>query len=141
MSAIFFYLFFIFLGALGAWVFYFFVSSGKTAIITRSLNMGLFLITLPRERPREQEIKKQEKEMIAVMEQLYASLASIREPGFFKRLIYGNPHVVFEIASQGEEIRFYIAIPLELEDLVEKRIHGFFPKATMLDISADQTDG
>src|SRR3989338_11703467 len=98
MSAIFFYLFFIFLGALGAWVFYFFVSSGKTAIITRSLNMGLFLIALPRERPREQEIKKQEKETIAVMEQLYASLASIREPGFFKRLIYGNPHVVFEIA-------------------------------------------
>ena len=66
--------------------------------ITRALNMSLFLITLPKKaKPVEGEAAKSAKEIISVMEQFYASLSNLREKkGAF---IYGQPHLVFEIAT------------------------------------------
>lgn len=134
MGQVLFYIFLLFLGAIGSWIVYLFVASGRSAAITRSLNMGLFLVSLPQDVPQEGEPRKQEKEMIAVMEQFYTSLTTIKEHNFLKRMLYGNPHLAFEIVSEGEHIKFYLAIPRHWEDLVEKQIHGFFPKAEILRI-------
>ncbi len=91
---------------------------------SRALNMSLFLIKVPKESSREGEEKKPEKEIIAVMEQLYSSLSSIKEP------------IVLEIANPSleEEIYFYIALGRKHEQDLEKDIHGFFPKAEVLKI-------
>jgi len=100
--------------------------------LTRALNMSLFLITLPKKAKKEQgEAPKSEKEIVSVMEQLYASLSNIRETK--DTFIYGQPHLVFEIATPqiGEEISFYMAMPRGYEDVIEKQIHGFYPEASV----------
>lgn len=100
--------------------------------ITRALNMGLFLITLPKKiKTKEGETPKSEKEIIAVMEQFYSSLSNIKETK--DTFIYGQPHLVFEIATPqvGEEISFYIAMPRKYEAVIEKQIHGFYPEASV----------
>ena len=100
--------------------------------ITRALNMSLFLITLPKKiKIKEGEAPKSEKEIIAVMEQFYSSLSNIKETK--DTFIYGQPHLVFEIATPhiGEEIFFYIAMPRKYEAIIEKQIHGFYPEAAV----------
>lgn len=99
--------------------------------LNRALNMSLFLISLPKKNKEEGETSKSEKEIISAMEQLYSSLNNIKEKK--KTFIYGQPHLVFEIATSqvGEEIIFYLALPQRYEDVVEKQIHGFYPDASV----------
>lgn len=98
--------------------------------ITRALNMTLFLIRVPREFPKEGQQQKQEKELIAVTEQLLASFTNIHSKGW-NRFLYGEPYIVLEMAVHhiGEEIYFYIAVPKTHEQMAEKQIHGFYPTA------------
>jgi len=100
--------------------------------ITRALNMSLFLITLPKKiKKGEGNTPKSDKEIISVMEQLYGSFSNIKETKDV--FIYGQPHLVFEIATpeQGEEIAFYMALPNRYENIIEKQIHGFYPEASI----------
>lgn len=102
--------------------------------ITRALNMKLFLVTLPREVPKaEEQFKKQQKEMIAVAEQLLSDLAQIKPRGWWEKIYYGPPHVVFEIGIPyvGEEISFYVAVPQKYQQFLEKQINGFYPAASV----------
>src|SRR3990167_4891538 len=95
----------------------------KMGLLTRSLNMSLFLITMPIERlDREKSSPDEFKKIIGVMEQFYASLAGLLEKGFWHNFIYGQPYLSFEIAIQniGEEITFYLAAPKKYQDLIEK---------------------
>jgi len=92
--------------------------------------LSLFLISLPKRIKKEEgEAPKNWKEIVAVMEQLYASLSHIKESNF--SFIFGHPPIVFELATPyaGEEICFYVAVPRRWEDAAEKQIHGFFPLA------------
>ena len=58
---------------------YFLLSHLKQrGIITRSLNMSLFLVTLPRYEYKEDTEKKEEKERIALMEQFLGSFVNLR---------------------------------------------------------------
>ncbi|MFN7088346.1 MAG: helicase HerA domain-containing protein, partial [Candidatus Paceibacteria bacterium] len=97
--------------------------------ISRALNMSLLMIRMPREVPKEDQ-QKQEKEYIAVTEQLFASFTAFHSKGL-NRLLYGEPYLALELAVHhiGEEIYFYIAIPRSYEEVIEKQIHGFYPTA------------
>lgn len=103
--------------------------------IQRALNMGLFLVSLPKKSSQQKvtheegEAPKQRKEIISVMEQLYSSLISVRDKN--GSLIYEKQPLVFEIAvpNAGEEICFYISAPRSWGEIIEKQIHGFFPDA------------
>lgn len=106
--------------------------------ITRAMNMKLFLITMPEfteQQEKEQKGGKERdpKEPIAVMEQFYASLASLRiNP--IKAYIYGQPHFVLELANKaGGQTFFYVAAPEKFSDIIEKQIHSFFPDAIIED--------
>lgn len=102
--------------------------------IARALNMGLFLIRVPREFPKEgQQQQKQEKELISITEQLLSSFTNIHSKGW-NRILYGEPYISFELAVHhiGEEIHFYIAVPKSHEEIIEKQIHGFYPTAEVL---------
>lgn len=92
--------------------------------VSRSLNMTLFLITLPKETKQEQ---KTEKEIISVMEQLYATLSEVS----------GRVHLALEIAlpAIGQEISFYLACSRKSTEIIEKQIHGFFPQANVEPVS------
>ncbi len=97
--------------------------------IARALNMSLFLVTLPRQEAAGQE-QRPEKELIGVMEQLYASWSSIHARGW-NRFLHGEPYLALEMAVHhvGEEIHFYVAVPRGSEETLEKQLHGVYPSA------------
>src|SRR5258706_5614815 len=70
---------------------------------------------------------------IDVMEQLFASLYSIKKGGW-KQKFSIQPTISFEIVAKPEDIRFYIWTPKKLADLVEKNIHGAYPDAEILEV-------
>lgn len=113
-----------------ALLFILFKRISKKGQITRSLNMSLFLIMLPRENVSEESNEKDEKVEIAKMEQFLASFSTMKEKGL-RGFLYGQPYVSLEMAvhHKGEEIHMYIAVPRSMEKILEKQIHGFFPFA------------
>ena len=92
-------------------VFYFFK---KREI--HSLDLRLMRISMPREEKKEDADLHKE---INISEQLFSSLLSIRVPFSFEVAVHHS----------GEEIYFYVAVPLEKKDFVARQIQGLFPDA------------
>jgi hypothetical protein len=83
---------------------------------------SLSFVTLEVALPRDNEIK------IDAAEQLFASLYSLKNEDWFS-FLKPEHAVSFEIVGKKEDIRFYVSVPHELMDLVEKQIHGAYPGA------------
>ena len=77
--------------------------------------------------PRDNEIK------IDAAEQMFSSIHSIAHGGFWS-FLKPNEHISFEIVAKPEDIRFYIAVPKKLTDLVEKQVHGAYPGADIKEV-------
>ncbi len=119
----------------GFWLAYdYFVADKKR--MKKSLNLSLDVIkvvkTHDKESKREGVAKEQiEKEEISKMEQLLSSLAGLVD----KRTIFGIgkkvADLIFEIAVPAgeEQTSFYIAFPRNLQEIVEKQVHSYFPSA------------
>lgn len=73
--------------------------------------------------PKENEIK------IDAAEQMFSSFASLRKSGFFAK--HKQDHFSFEIVARKEDIRFFALVPRDLQDLVERQIHGAYPGASI----------
>ncbi len=97
--------------------------------IARSLDMTLLTFMLPRFAPQGQN-QQDDKKLIAVMEQLYASVATLGTKGWNK-FLYGNPYIALEMGVHhvGEQIHFYAAVPAKFADNFEKQVTGVFPSA------------
>ncbi len=111
--------------------------------INRSLSMDLEVIRVSKVvKPRgENERQDAWKEEIGAMEQLLASIATMKEKmSFWRRFLYDVPHISFEIAnsSKDEEIIFFVSVPKKFRENMEKQIHSFFPNAS-LEKSPDYT--
>ncbi|MBI3459068.1 type IV secretion system DNA-binding domain-containing protein [Candidatus Azambacteria bacterium] len=106
--------------------------------ILRSLNMKLLLIILPPAIFNKEE-KKTEKEIIAVMDQLYSAFSVIQ---FSKKTwLAPKPYLVLELVvpQVGEEIHFYLACPWRLTEAITKQIYSYFPLAKVENIAKDYT--
>lgn len=106
----------------------------RRGLISRSLNLVLLAVRLP---PAEQQSnaemsQAQMRERIAFMEQLYANLHEIRDPGI-RSFFYGRPMFALELTVPhiGEELIFYLALPRRLAAAVEKAVQGIFPEASV----------
>ncbi|MEK7168438.1 MAG: type IV secretion system DNA-binding domain-containing protein [Patescibacteria group bacterium] len=77
--------------------------------------------------PRLNEIKTD------AMEQLFASLFSIKKGGF-KQKFAVQPAISFEIVAREEDIKFFVWTPSSYKDLVEKQIHGAYPDAEVKEV-------
>ncbi|PIS08800.1 hypothetical protein COT75_04960 [Candidatus Beckwithbacteria bacterium CG10_big_fil_rev_8_21_14_0_10_34_10] len=88
-----------------------------------SLNFSLLQVAIP----RGNEIK------IDAAEQMFASLYSIKKTRFRDKL-KSEDHLSFEIVAKREDIRFYVAVPNHLRDMVEKQIHGAYPGAEVKEV-------
>jgi len=89
----------------------------------RALDFKLLQIAVP----RDNETK------IDAAEQMMSALYSIKKGGwsqFFKT----QPHISFEMVAREGDIRFYVAVPEGLKDLVEKQIHGAYPGAEIKEV-------
>ncbi len=110
--------------------------------LERSLDMVLFLVKLPRYENKEENKKEEIKVIISKMEQFYANFLYLdKADSFFKKIFYGRPRVVFEIASEiGQgDISFYVAVPSGYENSLKKYIQGVYAGAIIEKISSDYT--
>ncbi len=107
------------------------------AQMNRSLNESLDVIKIVKPKKQEESGTKEgtqagEKEEIAKMEQLFATLSHLpRSRNIFHSLLYGQPQLSLEIAvpSNSEQITFFVAIPRKFKGVIEKQVHSFFPNA------------
>lgn len=131
----------VFIIALGLAIFFYRRSKRKEDLF-ESINISLFLVLMPKYDLKDDElVKKEEKQLIAYMEQVYANFLSLHESNFFKRIIYGEPRVALEIASEtgGSDISFYVAVPRYLGGAFEKYINGVYPRAVIEKVPKDYT--
>lgn len=105
---------------LGYIVFVFFKNRKREGI---SIDSVLLQVAVP----RNNEFK------IDVMDQLFASLYSMKKSGWQEKLDI-QPAISFEIVAKQEDIRFYVWVPQRLKDLVEKQIHGSYPDAEITEV-------
>jgi len=110
----------VFLVAVGFIAFTFFRYRGREE---SSIDSALLQISVP----RGNEIK------IDAMEQMFASLSSIKKGGWKQKFSF-QPAISFEIVAKSENIRFYVWTPKRLQDLVEKQIHGAQPDAEIVEV-------
>lgn len=88
-----------------------------------SLEHILLLIQVP----RENEVK------IDAAEQMFAALSSVAKSGWFSFLQI-QPHISFEIVATPGDISFYVSVPRDLRDLLEKQIYGAYPGADITEV-------
>ncbi|MFZ2025479.1 MAG: DUF87 domain-containing protein [Microgenomates group bacterium] len=89
----------------------------------RSLSYVLLQIAVP----RENEIK------IDAAEQMFSSLYGIYNNKWWA-FIKPQDHISFELVAKREDIRFYVSVPKNIKDLVEKQIHGAYPGADIKEV-------
>lgn len=104
----------------------------RTGEFSHSLGLGLLKIQLPPERPREKDRGdlNELREKIAVMEQVYSQLSTIRESGWHAWL-YGKLFFSIELAVPhiGAQVIYYVAVPKRYVSSAEKLIQGVYPEA------------
>ena len=97
----------------------------------RTLKLTFLKVTLPKknsELDEKKETTKDFKEMIGIMEQLFASLKSIYSKKILKKVL-GQDTISFEYIAHEWEILFYIIVPKNYKHLIEKQINGFYTDA------------
>ncbi len=102
------------------------------------LEMVLFLVMMPQNvHKKEGDALKEEKMMIAQMEQVFANFLYLKKAGIFQT----PPCCTFEIASQigSSDISFYVAVPKYLESVFEKYVQGVYPNAIVDKVPQDYT--
>ena len=108
--------------------------------VTRSVNMDLEVVRVTKIHKDRNETGDKEawKQEIGAMEQLFTTLANLKDKQtFWKHFLYEDPYIAVEIAnpSSSEEIFFYFSIPKKYRESIEKQIHSYFPNAVVEKIS------
>ena len=112
--------------------------SNEKKSIFGGLDMVLFLVMMPKNsNKKEGDAQKEEKTMIAQMEQVFSNFLYLKKPKMFQ----DPPCCAFEIASQigGSDISFYVAVPQYLESVFEKYVQGVYPNAVVDKVPQDYT--
>jgi len=102
------------------------------------LEMVLFLVMMPKNIvKKEGDAQKEEKMLIAQMEQVFSNFLYLKKPKIFQE----DPCIAFEIASQigSSDISFYVAVPKYLESVFEKYVQGVYPNAIVDKVPQDYT--
>ncbi len=102
----------------------------------RSLNMVNLLLSMP----EDNEVK------VDAMEQVISSLANMYEkkkPKFLQFLV-AQPNAALEIIGTHDDIKFYLCIPGDYRQMVEKQLYGVYPGLEIEevdDVNIYNTDG
>jgi len=83
----------------------------------------------------EVRVSKENESGPIVAEHIFSTLHGIQKKfSFWQKLAgYSSDHVSFEIASIGRSIRFYVAFPEKLRNLVEGQIYAQYPDVEIAD--------
>ncbi len=89
----------------------------------RSLSMVTFEVKVP----KDNEIK------IDAADQMFASFYSLAHSGLLSFLKHPR-HITLEIVATKENIGFYLSVPEEDQQLIEKQIYGAYPEAQIVTV-------
>ena len=131
ISIFFWFILLIILGLAGLML-YFFVHDflRKKTWGPRILDSVFLEVTVPKENSdAEKEAAKEEKDIIAIGEQFFSTIAHTENEHSLTSFLDINDYISFEIAAIGKKISFYINVPKKLQPLVEKQLHAQYPKA------------
>ena len=97
----------------------------------RTLNLCFLKVTLPKkdsDLDERKETIKDFKEMVSIMEQLYSSLKSIYKWKILKKIL-GQDLISLEYVAHEWEIFFFVVVPKNYKNLLEKQINWFYSDA------------
>ncbi len=97
----------------------------------RTLNLSFLRVTLPKKESdldEKKDISKDFKEFVSLMEQLLASLKTLYSSKLIKKILWQDTFSLEYIAFEWE-ILFYVVIPKQYKNLIEKQINWFYPDA------------
>lgn len=105
-----------------------------------SLDKTLYLIRMPKyenEKNGQQDVK----ELIALMEQVYANFLYLRYRDLKRSFFSDPPTVTLEVASEigGSDIAFYVSVSTRIGESLEKYIQGVYPGAIVEKVIKDYT--
>ncbi|MBU1446383.1 type IV secretion system DNA-binding domain-containing protein [Patescibacteria group bacterium] len=92
-------------------------------------------ITLPRadtQKDKDQQVEKDFREKIGVMEQFFRNMHEIRELNLMNRIrtiIFDTDMVSFEIVAINKSVNFYVVTAPRYEELIIKQITAYYPDA------------
>ncbi|MEK7137965.1 MAG: DUF87 domain-containing protein [Patescibacteria group bacterium] len=92
-----------------------------------AVNLGLFLVRIPKNETLGNDREKDFRIEINKFEQLVSSFANTKKPFIFEAAV---PHI-------GEEIHFYIAVPKIYSEVAAKQIQGLWSGAVVQPAAAD----
>ena len=95
------------------------------------MKLTFLKVTLPKkdsDLDDKKETTKDFKEVISLMEQLLSSLKSIYSWKILRKIL-GQDLISFEYIAHEDEILFYVVIPKNYKNLIEKQINWFYPDA------------
>lgn len=98
-------------------------------------NLVFMKVILPRndsKLDKEKETKKDYKEVLAVMQQLYRAIYEIRELNIWNRInasIFQMDRVSFELFLEDKKLYFYVVTYPYYQTIIEKQITTFYPDA------------
>ena len=121
ITIVFFGIFILILAGIFVFVLNYIKSQGREEA---SVNSVLLQVAVP----KGNEVK------IDAMEQLFASLYSIKKGGW-KQKYKTQPNISFEIVAKQEDIKFYVWTPTDFKDLIEKQIHGAYSEAKIEEVN------
>ena len=133
-----FYLVLFLLLLIGGFLVAFYSEKKEKALVLGALDMTLFLVMMPKyEQKKEEMMQKEEKTLIAQMEQIFSNFLYLKKGGFFRE----PQSIAFEIASQigSTDISFYVAVPRALETAFEKYVQGVYSRALVEKVPQDYT--
>lgn len=109
-------------------------------ILWRNKKLAYLQIRIPREDSQKDNEKKEEKdfkEKIGIMEQFYRNIHEISELSLSNRIktfLFRSDIISFEIVAHKKIIDFYVVIPLEYKELMEKQITSYYSSADIIPV-------
>lgn len=102
----------------------------------RVINSAFLEISVPKENSdKENEPQKEEKDIIGIAEQFFATINAGRGHGV-KEFMGVNDYITLELAAYNKKISFYLNVPRHLVSLIEKQLHAQYPKAQIEEVKA-----
>lgn len=99
----------------------------------RFLDFVVFLVRLPKEKPKDQEKDisvQQMREEIARGETVFAAIGGLRaQKGLWHWLVGRSDQFSFEIVASNKQIAFYVASPRESARYIEQQLQAHYPEA------------
>lgn len=109
--------------------------------INRAQKLVYSRVLLPRNDSKidkEQQTKKDFREKVAIMHQLYRSLWEIKQLNLgnaIKSYLFKYDKLSFELVLENQELSFYVITPPYFQGIVEKQITSYYPDADIQPVS------